>query len=185
MVYTKDSDADIFIMTEAKAQRQAGAPRVVVVSGDAEISASLEYGSAMGWMTSEMYMLEMKRASHLLVHLASTDVFTCGTISMCASLPDCMLSRSGHARSRTPAAPSQCVQACRIACSAVVAMPEAGAQWASCVCQSMCRIVNCFQWDPAACMLRLRGQTGYSCLTAAIWSCSTEGSVHAGVPPCH
>ena len=70
VVYTKDSDADIFIMAEAKVQRHAGAPRVVVVSGDAEISASLEYGSAMGWMTSEMYMLEMKRASHLLLHLA-------------------------------------------------------------------------------------------------------------------
>ena len=69
VVYTKDSDADIFIMAEAKAQRQAGAPRVVVVSGDSEISASLEYGSAMGWMTSEMYMLEMKRVSCLPLSL--------------------------------------------------------------------------------------------------------------------
>ncbi len=64
VVYTKDSDADLFIMAEAKALRQAGAPRVVVVTGDSEISASLEYGSAMGWMTSEMYMLEMKRVRH-------------------------------------------------------------------------------------------------------------------------
>ena len=69
VVYTKDSDADLFIMAEAKLQRQAGAPRVVVVSGDTEISASLEYGSAMGWMTSEMYMLEMKRVVHLLTHM--------------------------------------------------------------------------------------------------------------------
>lgn len=61
VVYTKESDADMFIMAEARAQREAGAPRVVVVSGDTEISASLAYGRAMGWMTSEMYMLEMKR----------------------------------------------------------------------------------------------------------------------------
>ena len=61
VVYTRESDADMFIMAEAQAQREAGAPRVVVVSGDTEISASLAYGRAMGWMTSEMYMLEMKR----------------------------------------------------------------------------------------------------------------------------
>ncbi len=63
VVYTKDCDADIFITAEAKAQRAAGAPRVVVVSGDTEISASLEYRAAMGWMTAEMYLLEMKRVS--------------------------------------------------------------------------------------------------------------------------
>ena len=61
VVYTTESDADMFIMAEARAQREAGAPRVVVVSGDTEISASLAYGRAMGWMTSEMFMLEMKR----------------------------------------------------------------------------------------------------------------------------
>jgi len=67
VVYTKDTDADMFIMAEAKIQRLAGAPRVVVVTGDTEISASLEYGSAMGWMTAEMYMLEMKRVSQTLM----------------------------------------------------------------------------------------------------------------------
>ena len=65
VVYTKDSDADMFITAEAKAQRAAGAPRVVVVSGDTEIGASLDYRAAMGWMTAEMYMLEMKRVSRL------------------------------------------------------------------------------------------------------------------------
>lgn len=130
VVYTKDSDADIFIMAEAKAQRQAGAPRVVVVSGDAEISASLEYGSAMGWMTSEMYMLEMKRASRLFVHLASTDAVTCGTISMCASLPNCMLSSGGHARSRSS------VGELRV--------------------PSMHRILDYFDFDSPACVVRLK-----------------------------
>ena len=61
VVYTKESDADMFIMAEARAQREAGAPRVVVVSGDTEISASLAYGRATGWVTSEMHMLERKR----------------------------------------------------------------------------------------------------------------------------
>lgn len=85
-MYTKDSDADLFIMAEAKLQRQAGAPRVVVVSGDAEISASLEYSSAMGWMTSEMYMLEMKRVSTCSctapLQLLSGAIFICGHVAM-------------------------------------------------------------------------------------------------------
>ena len=72
VVYTTETDADMFIMAEARAQREAGAPRVVVVSGDTEISASLEYGRAMGWMTPEMYMLEMKRVWLLPVSLCSS-----------------------------------------------------------------------------------------------------------------
>ena len=80
VVYTTETDADMFIMAEAKAQREAGAPRVVVVSGDTEISASLEYGRAMGWMTSEMYVLEMKRV-RLLPSCASLGAGTAGACS--------------------------------------------------------------------------------------------------------
>ena len=82
VVYTKDTDADMFIMAEAKIQRAAGAPRVVVVTGDTEISASLEYGSAMGWMTSEMYMLEMRRVRALTPHLQESDDTKMVIISM-------------------------------------------------------------------------------------------------------
>jgi len=34
------------------------------ISGDTGISASLVYGTAMAWMTSDMYMLEMRGVSH-------------------------------------------------------------------------------------------------------------------------
>ena len=101
VVFTKDSDADLFIMAEAKALRQAGAPRVVVVTGDSEISASLEYGSAMGWMTSEMYMLEMKRVR------CPSETVTVGSISLTpACLCACSSCRGVHARS------SSAVSAC-------------------------------------------------------------------------
>ncbi len=34
------------------------------ISGDTGISALLAYGTAMAWMTSDMYMLEMRGVSH-------------------------------------------------------------------------------------------------------------------------
>ncbi|KAK9902051.1 hypothetical protein WJX75_002659 [Coccomyxa subellipsoidea] len=61
VVYPKGSDADMYIMAEAKLARAEGAPRVVVVSNDREISAALDYSNAMGWMQAEMYLQEMKR----------------------------------------------------------------------------------------------------------------------------
>ncbi|BDA48206.1 hypothetical protein COCOBI_11-4660 [Coccomyxa sp. Obi] len=61
VVYPKGSDADMFIMAEAKLLRMDGAPRVVIVSDDREISAALDYTNAMGWMHAEMYLQEMER----------------------------------------------------------------------------------------------------------------------------
>ena len=61
VVYPKGSDADMFIMAEAKLLRMDGAPRVVTVSNDREISAALDYTNAMGWMHAEMYLQEMER----------------------------------------------------------------------------------------------------------------------------
>lgn len=61
VVYPKGSDADMFIMAEAKLLRLDGAPRVVIVSDDREISAALDYTNAMGWMHAEMYLQEMER----------------------------------------------------------------------------------------------------------------------------
>lgn len=61
VVYPKGSDADMYIMAEAKLARADGAPRVVVVSNDREISAALDYSNGMGWMQAEMYLQEMER----------------------------------------------------------------------------------------------------------------------------
>lgn len=61
VVYPKGSDADMFIMAEAKLLRLDGAPRLVIVSNDREISAALDYTKAMGWMHAEMYLQEMER----------------------------------------------------------------------------------------------------------------------------
>lgn len=61
MVFTKGCDADAFIMAEVKSQRARGAPRVVVVTGDREITESLDYTNAMGFMPTDTYLMEMKR----------------------------------------------------------------------------------------------------------------------------
>ncbi len=67
VVYPKGSDADMYIMAEAKLARTEGAPRVVVVSNDREISAALDYVNGMGWMQSEMYLQEMERVCHTVL----------------------------------------------------------------------------------------------------------------------
>jgi predicted RNA-binding protein with PIN domain len=61
VVYTKGSDADMFIAAEAKAQRARGVPRVVVISEDREISQSLDLAAGMGWMPVTLYLQEMRR----------------------------------------------------------------------------------------------------------------------------
>jgi hypothetical protein len=61
VVYPKGCNADAFIMAEAKAQRARGAPRVVVISEDREITESLDYTNRMGYMPAGMYLGEMQR----------------------------------------------------------------------------------------------------------------------------
>lgn len=61
VVFTRGSDADMYIIAEVKLAKAGGAPRVVVVSDDREINDALDYGNSMGWMPSEMYLHEMER----------------------------------------------------------------------------------------------------------------------------
>lgn len=61
VVFCASSDADAFLMSEARRLADAGCPRVVVASSDREIQLSLDWAAA-GWVPSHTLLREMARA---------------------------------------------------------------------------------------------------------------------------